>query len=339
MAYPWLVEETFDDGTRGNFDSTTDSSSILSFPNYKTLANQGLAPWRGAHAFKMALNGTAVGYIVETTGFDTSAAGTIHIWLSVCIPANLSLSSGDTIILFALQSAGPVNEAVFGVRNNSGAYELFAGETGATRTLAITRNNKKWYQIELSCLIDSGGNDGTIDFYVDGGAVGAQITGLTQAAITQGSLGAISGTGSGNTGTILIGGIMADDARIYPRERFPLNTFWVTRDMNCFVGQGVISKVELTGTSTDAVVSILDTDNYVSTGNHFSREPRVYVRNTTANADAPNAQIGPILFNNGAYVQLTGTNPQALVYMADEGSGYVKSSGGYIDRAFKRHNP
>lgn len=335
MAYPWLVEETFDDGTRGNFDSETDASSILDFPDYRELARFGMAPWRGSHALQLALNGAATANITETGGFDTAQGGTIHIWLPVCIGGNLSLTAGNTVILFALQSTGAVNEVVFGVRNNGGTYELFAGETGATNTLAIIPSNSKFYQVELSCVIDSGAGNGTINFYVDGGAVGSQITTLTQAAITEGVLGAISGTAAGNRGTILIGGVMADDARVYPRTRFPHDSFWVTRDMNAFVGRGTINSIELTGTSTDTVVSIYDTDSYSSTGINFSREPRVFARNVTANADGPAAHIGPIACTKGAYVQLTGTNPQAFIYLEDEGGSYVKSHAGYVTKGLQ----
>lgn len=336
MAFPFLVDETWDDGTRGNFDSETDASSILDFPHYQTLARFGLAPWRGSHALRLALSGTATADVTETGGFDTSQGTTINIWFPVCIGADLSLTAGDTVILFALQSAGPVNEVVFGVRNNGGVYELFAGETGATNTLAITRSNKRWYQVELTCAI--AGGTGTIDFYVDGGAVGSQITSLNQAAITQGQLGAISGTAAGNAGTILIGGVIADDARIYPRTRFPEDTAWVTRDHTAFVGQCCIDNVQLTGTGTDAVLTVLDTDIYESTGIGFSREPTAYIRNVTANDQSPGENT-PIECKRGAYIQLTGTNPQAWVSLR---SGYgagnvIKSHANYVDKGLRRN--
>lgn len=333
MAFPHLVDETFDDGTRGNFDSETDASAILDFPHYAALARQGLAPWRGSHALRLALSGTATANITETGGFDTAVGSTISIWFPVCIGADLSLTDGDTVILFALQSAGAVNEVVFGVRNNGGVYELFAGETGATNTLPITRSNKRWYQVELTCSIAAG--TGTIDFYVDGAAVGAQITTLTQADITQGLLGAISGTAAGNVGTILIGGVIADDLRIYPREEFPADTAWITRDITAWVGPCCIDSVQLTGTGTDAVLTILDTDIFESTGIAFSREPTTYVRNVTASDQSP-GQNTPVEVKRGAYIQLTGTNPQAWVSIKSDGyGGVVKSHGNYVDRGLR----
>jgi hypothetical protein len=331
MAYPWLHHSNFDDGTRQNFDSETDASNILDFPDYRVLALKGLSPWQGGHALRLRLNGTATGVITETGDWDTALAGTIHTWFTVCIGADLTLTAGDTVVLFSLDSAGPVSEAVVGVRNNSGTYELFAGETGATRTLAITRSNSRWYQIELAAVIDSGvGNDGTLDFYVDGAPVGAQITGLDQAAITQARFGAVSGTAAGNTGTILLGAIIADDVRVYPRARFPIRTQWVTRDLAAFVGPVTIEEVHLTGTGTDAVLTILDTDIYTSTDPTFSREPVAYVRNVTASDQSPGLAT-PIQLKRGAYCQLTGTNPQAWVTLGTP-SAPVLSSAGYVNR-------
>ena len=336
MAFPFLHESTWDDGTRQNFDSETDGSSILDFPHYAELARAGFAPWRGGHALRLALSGTATANIAETGDWDTALAGTIETWFPVCIGADLTLTDGDAVILFSLDSAGPVSEAVVGVRNNGGVYELFAGETGATRTLAITRNSKRWYQIEINCTIDDSGGaaNGTIDFFVDGAQVGAQITGLNQATITQIRLGAVSGTAAGNAGTILIGGIIADDARIFPRTRFHGETVWVTRDMVAWVGPCTLDDVRLTGTGTDGTLTILDTDIFETAGMAYSREPVVYVRNVTASDQSP-GQFAPVQCHKGAYVQLAGTNPQAWLSITSP-SQVVLSQEGYVQRGLRR---
>lgn len=330
MAFPYLHHSNFDDGTAQNFDSETDASAILDFPDYRDLARGGFSPWQGGHAMRVRLSGTAVAYLTETGDWDTAASGTISTWFSLCIGADLSLTASDAVILAALDSAGPVNETVFGVRNNAGVYELFAGETGATRTLPITPNNKTWYQVELVNLIDSGApNDGTLAVYVNGAQLGATITGLDQAAITQFRLGAVVNTAAGNAGTLLFGAIIADDLRVYPRERFGVDTEWVTRDRVAFIGAGELDSISLTGTGTDAVLTLLDTDIYTATGTNFSREPLVYIRNVTANDQSPGMNA-PVKFARGCYVQLTGTNPQAFLRLSC--GGIVRSSANYVDR-------
>lgn len=337
MAYPFIFDETFDDGTRGGFDSEVGSG--LDFAAYTVLARFGLAPWRGAHVLRHALNGADTGHVFKNGSFGLTAGGTTHVWLPVCIGADVILNDGDTVILLAF-SSNATNEVVFGVRRSGANYQLFAGETGATHTLTITRSNTQYYQVELSITLDAGGaNDGTIDFYVDGGQVGTQITGLNQGVIDLLSLGVISGTAAGDSGNILIGGIVVDDTRIYPRTRFPQDTVWVTRDINAFVGPCCIDNVTLTGTGTNAVLTILDTDIFSSTGIAFSREPVSYVRNVTANDQSPGLNT-PIELKRGAYVQLTGTNPQAWVSMkSDYGQGsVVKSHANYVDRGLRRNS-
>lgn len=331
MAFPWLAQETFDAGSRGNFDSETDADSILDFPHYVELARRGFAPWQGSHALRLALAGASTGYIEEGADFDTALGGTIALWLPICIGADFTLNDGDAIILLALQSTGAVNEAVIGIDRSGSAYRLFAGETGATRTLTIARHNTRWLQVELVATIDAGGADnGTLDFYVDGGQVGAQITGLDQAAIAQARLGLVSGSAAGDTGTVLIGGIIADDARIYPRTRFPVDTSWITRDMTAWVGPCTIDSAVVTGTGNDATLTILDTDIFEATALSFSREPVAFARNAVAGAMEEAANL-PVRCSKGAYVQLAGTNPQAWVSIARP-SDVIQSAPVYISR-------
>jgi hypothetical protein len=318
MAFPFLTDLNFDDGTMQTADTETDVGAILDFPHYAELARHGLAPWQGAHAMRGRMVDDAVGYIIETGDLDTAGAATIHIWFTVLIAANVSIAASGVIVLFALDSAGPVNEAVVSLKNDAGQYQLCFGETGATRVFNITPNNKRWYEIEMTCLIDNAGaNDGTITGYIDGAPVGAAIATLDQGAITQARMGIVSGTAAGDKGTILFGGLIADDARIYPRrqKRFS-NDKWVTKDINAFVGQGELDGVSLTGTGTDGVLNIYDTDIYEATGVGFSRMPLIYTRNITANDQSP-GMTTPVRFEKGCYVQLTGTAPQASLSLKD----------------------
>jgi hypothetical protein len=333
MAFPFLFEETFDDGTLGGFNSETDAGGILDFPHYAELARGGRAPWQGAHAMRGRMVDDATGLVTETDGFDTAGAATIHIWFPVLIGADVSIAASGVIVLFALDSAGPVNEAVVSLKNDAGQYQLCFGETGATRTFNITPNNKRWYEIEMTCLIDdAGNNNGTITGYIDGAPVGAAIATLDQGAITQARMGIVSGTAAGDKGTILFGGVMADDARIYPRrqKRFA-NDKWVTRDINAFVGQGELDGVSLTATDANGVLNIYDTDIYEATGVGFSRIPLIYTRNVTANDQSP-GMTTPVRFEKGCYVQLAaGANPQAFLSLKDGcPSGVPMSDENYI---------
>lgn len=326
MAFPFLIDETFDDGTRGTFDSETDASSILDFPSYKALAQWGMAPWQGSHALRASLNGTATAYVE-----DGGVTGTnpISVYFPLLIGADITLSDGDVVHVFQIRSTDPNPEAFVAVRRTGDNYELVAGEGTTVRRNygTITRSFKRWYQIELTV-----NTAGTLDWYVDGGLVSAQVGGLSISPFTVVRAGAPSGTAAGVSGTILIGRVIADDVRVFPRNRFPGETIWVTRDINAYIGSGTIDAVQLTGTSTNAVLTILDTDVYNASDAGFNREPKVYVRNVTIEDQSPGFNV-PVEFHRGAYVQLTGTNPQAWISL---GSGsIVQSHAGYVDRARK----
>ena len=331
MAFPWLHHSTWDDGvtTTAWSESETDSSNIMDAPHYQELSRGGFAPWQGAHCLRMVLNGTAVSILQENSNFDLALNNNIHFWLPVLVGADVVLSDGDAITLLLMRSAAPANQITFGLERSGSDYQFFLGQTGSTRTHIITRSNSQWHQIEISAFVQNGGN-GTLDLFVDGGQIGAQITGITNIAIADGRVGAIIGTAANNAGTILIGGLIADDLRIYKRERFPSETVWITQDQNAWVGPCTLDAASVSGTSTNAVMTILDTDIFTSTGTSFSREPVVYVRNVTANDQSPGFNT-PVVFKKGAYVQLTGTNPQAWVSIKAP-SDVVQSNARYISR-------
>ena len=106
------------------------------------------------------------------------------------------------------------------------------------------------------------------------------------------------------------------------------------RNMGAFLGPCMIDEAAVTGTGTDAVMSILDTDIFETAGIGFSREPTIYVRNVVASDQAPGFNL-PVRFHKGAYVQLTGTNPQAWLSIAPP-SQVVLSQEGYVQRGLRR---
>ena len=82
MAFPWLSECNFEDGTKGHFDTETDTETRLDFPHYSELARTpGMGmPWRGAYCARVNLanDGTPANALLQETGsWDTSAGGTI----------------------------------------------------------------------------------------------------------------------------------------------------------------------------------------------------------------------------------------------------------------------
>lgn len=328
MAFPFLIDETFDDGTRGNFDSETDAGSVLDFPSYRELARAGHAPWQGAHALRVRLSGANNAYIEEATSITNQSP--ISLWFPLLVAADLTIQDGDRVNVIEVRSTNALPEAFVAVRRTGDNYELVAGEGSIVQRNygTITRSNSRWYQMELTV----NQANGTIDWYVDGGQVGSQITALSISPFTVLRLGAPSGTSASDAGTILIGRIIVDDARIFPRSRFGRDTIWVTRDQTVFIGDGDLDSIELTGTSIDAALTILDTDIFESGLTNFSREPLVYGRNISANEIVPLLTMQKV-FHRGIYVQLTGTNPQAWISLGN--GSVIESQSNYVDHARK----
>ena len=330
MAYPFLSQETFDDGTLGNFDSEVDVGSVLDFPSYKELSRFGLSPWQGAHALRVRLSGANDAYIQELTAITNQSP--VSFWFPFLVAADVTLDDGDVVNVLEVRSTSPTPEAFVAIRRTGANYELVAGQSVTVERNygTITRSNSRWYQVELTVNQVAG----TIDWYVDGGQIGSQITGVSISPLTTIRVGAPAGTSASDSGTLLVGGLIADDLRIFPRLRFAAETVWVTRDITAYLGNGTIDSVNFTSTGTDGVLTILDVDVFESGIATFSREPIVYLRNTEVNAQVPGQNL-PVSFRRGVYVQLTGTNPQAWISLKDGGSGVVRSQSNYIDLARK----
>lgn len=330
MAFPFLSENGFEDGTRGHFDAETDTESRLDFPHYTTMAgmpSRGL-PWRGAYCMRanLANDGTpADAYVQETGAWDTSAAGTIFFRLMFYVSRDLVMANADEFAIFQLWSgASTVEGGAYINFTTASGLRLGIGETAATSFTPLTQG--VWHCLELKFLIDSGvGNDGTIDAWLDGGAL-TQVTALDQGVITSGVVGAIGQDVGTTAGTILFDDIFADDARIFaPVERFPQQLL-LTQSGHVFVGAGEIEKIDLlSGAATDNVLSVFDTDRaYTSDAGSVVHE----IKNVANNEPRPMGDY-PIRLHRGAYVVLTGTNPRALVK--------IRWANCYSDGAMRNH--
>jgi len=314
MAFPFLSEAGFEDGTRGHFDAETDTESRLDFPHYSELARfpayVGM-PWRGAYCMRVNLanDGTpADAYVQETGAWDLAASGSIFLRLMFRLSTDTVMANTDEFAIVQLWSgASTVEGGAYINYTTANGYRLGIGEASATSFAPLTLG--VWHCLELRFVVDSGaGNDGTIDAWLDGGAL-TQVTGLDQGAITSGVVGVLSQDAGTTRGTLLFDDIVADDARIFPpAERFPQQML-LTASGHLFVGSGEIEKIDLlSGAATDNVLQVFDTDRaYTSDASAVVQE----LKNTVASELVQMADE-PIRVHRGAYVVLSGTNPRAL---------------------------
>lgn len=319
MAFPFLMEEGFELGTRGGFDATSDSNAKLTFPHYSNLARlPGLpAPYRGAYCMMIDLaGGTADAYVQETGAFDTNAAATVwcrfYVWFGAKRGETVVMADTDIFSILQLWSSTNTVEGSIGIQyTTANGYRFCVSElaSGASGTFVPCELNK-WHCVELKALVDSGvGNDGTLDLYIDG-MHATQITGLDQGAITSAVMGALNIDAGTTRGVLLFDELVVDDAQVYPfAERFPTEIL-VTASEHVFVGPGCVANVSLlSGGATDNVVSVFDTDTAQSLD---ASNLKVELKNTVASELVDPAGM-PVEIIRGCYVKLAGTNPRALV--------------------------
>ena len=239
---------------------------------------------------------------------------------------DFAATSTDIFNILELESASAI-EATVGARivSASDAITLGMGET--TPAVFGVPEIKKgvWHHVELTINLDAGGgNDGAIDLFVtpEGSPTStstwqAQIGTLDQAAIDTGRIGVQLHLAT-TTGTMLIDNFILSSSRLNaPVTRYP-ETVELTKSGHAFVGPGLIRDfVLLSGNGTDCVAKLHDTDEAATTGAGRLRDE---LGNTSANERVDSGH-GLISVTKGAYVELTGTDPRALVTI-DSASAY-----------------
>lgn len=320
--FPFVAHMNFEAGTTGEFDSEVDTQSKLNIRHWAYLARHGARlelPYHGAYAMHIDLSGgTAAAYLQEDDLFDLTADQTLHIRFYV-YAKGLVMATSDRFNIFALESAADTNEVAVGIINNAGEIQLICSETGATAVGAGSRQayleQGVWHCVELAVNIDAGGgNDGTVDFYVDGYQVGAQITGLDQAAIVHARLG-VTGIDAGTTaGHLLFDSLVADDTRVFPvRHRFGEQQM-AFKSGHLFLGRGELEQVTLmAGAATDNALILYDTDEANTSDPSNIIVPEL--RNAQGASDTVVYRVpkGQGWFERGCYASMSGTNPRALV--------------------------
>ena len=322
MAFPFIFEANFEAETDGSVEwdaAATDTGSQLDFPSYKDLARlpfRSAAPSSGAKCMRLQLTGgTADAFVVEGD-IDISLPGTAFFKFDVWFSDDFAATADDTFHFLETQGAANAITQVLGARivATTGAINFGMGNIVPTSfgALAITRG--AWYTVELDITNNAGA--GTIDLFVTkrGDKISpnvhaTQVGTLTNIAVTRGVLGIQNHLGT-TTGTILIDNFVMDDARLFPRAIVNPEVVLMTKSGHVFVGPGEVDNISLlSGGGTDNVLAVFDTD---SADTNDANNIGVELKNTADNELVDPAGT-PISIRRGAFVQLAGTNPRALV--------------------------
>jgi len=337
MSFPYTTIEDFEDGTKGHFDVETDTNAGLDFPHYAELARTpGLAmPYRGAYCTRLDLAtiSTAGAWLQETGSWDlTAGTDSINIRLKFWLSSDAAMASGDVFSLIEFWSATNTAEASAGIKyTTASGWQLGIGDA-ALPSVYVDLALGQWHDLEVFFDPDAAG---TIDAWLDGSAL-TQVSGLSNASITSGIVGANPGAAFTPTaGTLLldqvIGHVSTASVRIGSGgKRFPVPQALLESSGHAFVGHGVLDNVSLlSGGAVDNVLQVWDTDQADTT----NAEMKLELKNLTASETVDPAGI-PVELTKGCYVVLSGTNPRAMVTM-HQAVGYG-SDGAIRSQAYQR---
>ena len=338
MAFPFIFESNFEQGTNGEWDSESDTGSRLNFPHYGALAKYDattigpIAPFRGAYVSEWDLGDTNDHTLTE---FDIDIADTVTRYLRfmLFLGKDLRATADDTFVIYEHQGTANAVEAAVGLRITAAtqAIEIGVGSTAPTVFASSQLTRGRWYCIELVTLASTTAV-GTSVLWVDGTAA-ASIGTVTNTPVLQGVLGT-QDTLSTTLGRLFIDQVVFDDTQVgcivdrYPEVRM------LTKSAHVAMGETEILNLTLIpGSGANCVVKLFDTD--VANVADENNSPAILFNLTASEPPIDLADV-PMTFKRGVYAQLSGTGTRALVRIGrSQGHGSV---GRVRDHGFKRKN-
>lgn len=312
MAFPYIFEANFQDGTNSEWDSESDTGGLLDFPHYSTLARiPGMAmPYRGAFCMRVQMGDTNSHGLVEGD-VDIADNATRYFRFYLYAHSDVTATADDVFSIFELQqTGGATTEATMGMRITAATNLLEIGiGDGTAPSSYVEFPRGRWVCVELKMKVATGGS-GTLDLYLDGADVVALST-LTNAAAVGTCLFGTNATLATTTGTLLFAEFAMDDGRlgvIVDRRR---DSIYLTKTGHAFVGPGKIDRIALqAGAATDNTITIYDTD----TGYTTDATNVVYLGGNTVSGEAKDFDLHHCVdVKRGAYVVLAGTNPRCVL--------------------------
>jgi hypothetical protein len=320
----YTSEVNWDTGDFTQFQAgvDVDSDSKYTVDHFKTLVTQlgeypEAFPYRNAYAGHIDLSKptTTTTAYAQDTSWATTIGNTVWATLWFMLTGNLTMATSDRFTMFSLQSAGPVDEATLGIINNAGKIQMIAAQAGntavgaASRQAEVTRD--EWHRAELSLAVAAG--TGVIQAFLDGYQVGANITTLTNANVTQSRLGATEITGAALQGHLLYGPLIQTATRLGGFGNRWSNTVTMTRSGFAALGNGQLAGVSLLpGAGTDCTCTVYDMD--ILPLRMLSDPLAPVLANTTASVPVTYMfPVGTGWFTRGVYVRMTGTAPRCTL--------------------------
>lgn len=335
MAFPYIHSSGLESGTvTDEFDGEVDTQNKLEIIDWKRMVKKyGILPYSGAHCIHVDMSigtQTTDAYLNEDDDFDMAADSTIRfVGFAFLMLSGFTMASSDRASVFAIQAT--TTEHVIVDFTYDGTNILLGGAQNNSSTLrsrVITLD--EWHWVDLSLDYDgAGGTAGIITMHIDGGQVGASLTGLTQAASTVAWFGLMNLDAGSTVGHIFLDNLTFDDVdriRPYqghsPQGLYPTTgRHWIDGRRHSILGSG-IADIQLTGTSNDADLLVYDSESGL-----IDRSPELiaHIRSADDTLSIPHR----VKYNKGLYMVPSGTNPQGWVDIIDghTTAGALKSLG------------
>lgn len=338
MAFPFTFEENFELGTKGDFDTESDTGGLLDFPHYSALAGiPGMeVPFRGAYCMRIVCGDTN-DHTLQEGDLNIADTGTEWLRFYLFISNDFAATADDIFNIFEWQSTSNVVEACISLQITAATNQVdiaIADGTEASSNFNLISKGV-WHSIEAKNNTETNAT-GTLDLIVDGSTL-TQLTSIDSSlAITHGLLGT-QNTESTTTGTLLFDQFIFDEDQIFPiARRFP-ETLTLLKSGHVFVGPGKINNITLVSSgdgTADSVAELWDTDT--ADRNDIS-SMKARLANTAASEIVDPAGM-PVDITRGAYVRITvGTadaeGPKAIVQI---GHASAYSRGRIKDYGIKR---
>lgn len=316
MAFPYVFHSNFESGDNSEWDSESDTDGILDFPHYSELArfrDSNSTPFSGAYCARIVPAGGTADATLTEGDINITDTTTNYFSFPVWFGSDFDATANDTFALLELQGAASAVTVSIGARYVASTDVINIGCGAAASAAAPTafaswglaRNT--WYTVEATVVIQTGGT-GSVNVFITKEGDAAQTTAdcsvstVTNIAVTDGVFGLQDHLAT-TTGTILLGGLIQDDARIYPDKRFSHNPE-VRKSGHVFVGPGSIDSAALLTTGGSNVMQLYDTD---------TADTNQYAPKVELDQDRNTSFGGPMYFEKGCYVSLSGTNPRGSV--------------------------
>jgi len=330
MAFPFLYESNFEQGTNAEWDSESDTGSLLDFPHYSTLATIPGAPvpYRGAYCMRVQMGDTNDHTLIEGD-IDIADTATGYTRFYLFAHNDVTATADDTFNIYELQQAGGTVESSLGMRITAAtnALEIGIGD-GTAPTSFVTFPRGKWVCVELLATISTGGA-GVLTLFLNELQVATLTTLTNAAAVGRGVLGT-QDTLATTTGSLFFDQFIFDSEQIYGIPiRYP-EELYMTKTGHAFVGSGTILNATLLTGGNDNTLEIYDTD--VNNTNHQGR--RKLILQSPTNPEVVDPAGVPVSVQRGAYVVLSGTatagGPLAMLKIGN-------AQGYFSDGRIKQH--